>query len=61
MWPTASFTSLRRAAVSIRFANDVLAELDAGQRPEFAVDVEITREDAEVVAQMRIFWTLRPH
>ncbi|MER7833020.1 MULTISPECIES: DUF4442 domain-containing protein [unclassified Streptomyces] len=40
---------------------DVVAELDAGQRPEFPVLVEITREDGAVTGEMTITWTLRPH
>ncbi len=39
----------------------VVAALEAGERPEFAVDVEITREDGAVVATMTITWTLRPN
>ncbi len=39
----------------------VVAALDAGERPEFAVDVEVTREDGAVVATMAITWTLRPN
>jgi len=39
----------------------VVAALDAGERPEFSVDVEITREDGAVVATMSITWTLRPN
>jgi acyl-coenzyme A thioesterase PaaI-like protein len=44
-----------------RSREEVLAELDAGQRPEFSVTVEITRQDGAVAAEMRIVWTLRPH
>ncbi|MFJ8672090.1 MULTISPECIES: DUF4442 domain-containing protein [unclassified Streptomyces] len=40
---------------------DVVADLDAGQRPEFPVQVEITREDGAVTGEMTIVWTLRPH
>ncbi|MEV0280086.1 DUF4442 domain-containing protein [Streptomyces sp. NPDC050610] len=40
---------------------DVIAELDAGQRPEFPVNVAITREDGAVTGEMTIVWTLRPH
>ncbi|MER0246418.1 DUF4442 domain-containing protein [Streptomyces sp. 796.1] len=40
---------------------DVLAELDAGERPEFPVHVAITREDGAVTGEMTIVWTLRPH
>ncbi|WP_181768193.1 DUF4442 domain-containing protein [Streptomyces albidus (ex Kaewkla and Franco 2022)] len=44
-----------------RPAADVLAELDAGERPEFPVKVAITREDGAVTGEMTIIWTLRPH
>lgn len=40
---------------------DVLAELDAGERPEFPVEVRIAREDGAVTGEMTIIWTLRPH
>ncbi|WP_340556089.1 DUF4442 domain-containing protein [Streptomyces sp. GSL17-111] len=40
---------------------DVVAELDAGQRPEFPVHVDITREDGAVTGDMTIVWTLRPN
>ncbi|GGO54307.1 DUF4442 domain-containing protein [Streptomyces daqingensis] len=40
---------------------EVLAELDAGDRPEFPVQVSITREDGAVTGEMKIIWTLRPH
>ncbi|MFG3498980.1 DUF4442 domain-containing protein [Streptomyces sp. NPDC047928] len=39
---------------------DVVAELDAGRRPEFPVNIEITREDGAVTGEMTIVWTLRP-
>jgi acyl-coenzyme A thioesterase PaaI-like protein len=38
----------------------VVAALDAGERPEFAVDVEISRPDGAVTATMTVVWTLRP-
>ncbi len=44
-----------------RSAAEVVAELDAGQRPEFGVLVEIRRADAAVTATMLVVWTLRPH
>ncbi|MGP3923434.1 DUF4442 domain-containing protein [Streptomyces sp. 8N616] len=44
-----------------RPAADVVAELDAGQRPEFPVEIEITREDGAVTGEMSIVWTLRPN
>jgi acyl-coenzyme A thioesterase PaaI-like protein len=40
---------------------EVVAELDAGQRPEFGVQVAITRPDGAVSAEMLVTWTLRPH
>ena len=40
---------------------DVLAELDAGKRPEFPVEVKIAREDGAVTGEMTIIWTLRPN
>ncbi|MFI2371222.1 DUF4442 domain-containing protein [Streptomyces sp. NPDC018833] len=40
---------------------DVLKELDAGQRPEFPVDISIQREDGAVTGEMTIVWTLRPN
>ncbi|MFI0980312.1 DUF4442 domain-containing protein [Streptomyces sp. NPDC021093] len=40
---------------------DVVAELDAGGRPEFPVEIAITREDGAVTGEMTVVWTLRPH
>ncbi|AEN08633.1 MULTISPECIES: DUF4442 domain-containing protein [unclassified Streptomyces] len=40
---------------------DVVAELDAGERPEFPVAVEIRRADGAVTSEMSVVWTLRPH
>jgi acyl-coenzyme A thioesterase PaaI-like protein len=40
---------------------DILAELDAGERPEFDVPVEVTRLDGAVTTEMRVVWTLRPN
>ncbi|MDT3399423.1 DUF4442 domain-containing protein [Streptomyces sp. B1866] len=45
-----------------RPAAEVVAELEAGERPEFGVRVTITREDdGAVTGEMAIVWTLRPH
>lgn len=44
-----------------RPAVEVVAELDAGERPEFPVRVAITREDGGVTGEMTIVWTLRPN
>ncbi|MDK1474523.1 DUF4442 domain-containing protein [Streptomyces sp. 549] len=43
-----------------RPAAEVVAELDAGERPEFPVKVALTREDGAVTGEMTIVWTLRP-
>ncbi|AXU16729.1 DUF4442 domain-containing protein [Streptomyces clavuligerus] len=40
---------------------DIVAELDAGGRPEFSVQVSIARADGAVTGEMEIVWTLRPH
>ncbi|MBW1603298.1 DUF4442 domain-containing protein [Streptomyces sp. JJ66] len=40
---------------------EILAELDAGARPEFPITVDITREDGDVTGDMTIVWTLRPN
>ncbi|WP_075017401.1 DUF4442 domain-containing protein [Actinacidiphila rubida] len=40
---------------------EVLAELDAGQRPEFPVEVSVRREDGAETSHMTIVWTLRPN
>ncbi|MCW3814517.1 DUF4442 domain-containing protein [Micromonospora sp. DR5-3] len=40
---------------------DVLAELDAGQRPEFPVNVEIGTEDGTTTSVLTVTWTLRPN
>lgn len=40
---------------------DVVAELDAGKRPEFPVAIDIRREDGAVTGEMTVVWTLRPN
>jgi acyl-coenzyme A thioesterase PaaI-like protein len=42
-----------------RPAAEVVAELDAGGRPEFPVDIAIQREDGAVSGEMTVVWTLR--
>ncbi|MFE9257425.1 DUF4442 domain-containing protein [Streptomyces sp. NPDC006879] len=44
-----------------RPVDEVVAELDAGGRPEFPVTVLIQREDEAVTGEMTVIWTLRPH
>jgi uncharacterized protein (TIGR00369 family) len=40
---------------------DVVAELDAGGRPVFPVQVSVRRADGAETARMSIIWTLRPN
>jgi hypothetical protein len=44
-----------------RPAAEVVAELDAGQRPEFPVTIAIQRADGAVTGEMTVVWTLRPN
>ncbi|MBT2386365.1 DUF4442 domain-containing protein [Streptomyces sp. ISL-11] len=44
-----------------RPAAEIVAELDAGERPEFPVRIAITREDGAVTGEMTVVWTLRPN
>jgi acyl-coenzyme A thioesterase PaaI-like protein len=53
--------ALRAIATLDRPVADVAAELAAGQRPEFAVLVEISRADGTLCAEMTVVWTLRPN
>jgi acyl-coenzyme A thioesterase PaaI-like protein len=52
---------LTAVAVLGRPAEDVLAELDAGTRPEFGIDVTITDGDGQETTRMTVVWTLRPN
>lgn len=52
---------LTARAVLGRPAADVLAELDAGARPEFGIDVTITDGDGRETTRMTVVWTLRPN
>jgi acyl-coenzyme A thioesterase PaaI-like protein len=42
-----------------RPAGEVIAEFEAGSRPEFPVSVEIGTEDGEVTTEMTVRWTLK--
>lgn len=44
-----------------RLPAEVIAELNAGQRPEFPVEVEIGTEDGTTTSVLTVVWTLRPH
>ncbi|MFJ2607268.1 DUF4442 domain-containing protein [Streptomyces sp. NPDC091279] len=52
---------VRATATLGRPAADVVAELDAGERPEFPVTVALQRADGAVTGEMTVLWTLRPH
>jgi len=52
---------VRASARLERPVRDVVAELDGGSRPEFAVRVEIETLDGAPLAEMVVVWTLRPH
>lgn len=40
---------------------EVVAKLDAGERPEFDVAVEVKNAEGVVVAELTVSWTLRPN
>lgn len=44
-----------------RSRDEVVAELDAGARPEFPVSIELRTEDGTVTGAMTVTWTLRPN
>jgi uncharacterized protein (TIGR00369 family) len=50
---------VRATARLLRPVEDVLAELQSGTRPEFAVGVEIANAEGLVTAEMTVTWTLR--
>ncbi|GAA1343457.1 DUF4442 domain-containing protein [Saccharothrix algeriensis] len=52
---------LRAEAVLGRPADEVLAELAAGTRPEFPVTVTVTDAEGATTAEMVVVWTLRPN
>lgn len=52
---------LRAEAILTRSADEVLAELAGGTRPEFAVEVTVTDGDGRETTRMTVTWTLRPN
>jgi acyl-coenzyme A thioesterase PaaI-like protein len=52
---------VRATATLGRPVAEVVAELTAGERPEFPVAIEITRADGAVTTAMTVVWTIRPH
>jgi acyl-coenzyme A thioesterase PaaI-like protein len=53
--------ALTAEAVLSRPPAEVLAELDGGNRPEFAVRVTIRNAEGATTAEMNVVWTLRPN
>lgn len=56
-----AYGPVRAVARLDRPAADVVAELDAGDRPEFPVTIDIGTPDGALTAEMTVIWTLRPH
>ncbi|WP_018683854.1 DUF4442 domain-containing protein [Actinokineospora enzanensis] len=52
---------LTAEAVLGRGVDEVIAELDSGVRPEFAVECVIRDANDVVTAEMTVVWTLRPN
>lgn len=52
---------LRAEAVLTRPSAEVLAELEAGGRPEFAVEVDISDGGGRTTSRLTVVWTLRPN
>lgn len=46
-------------ATMTRTVPEILAELEAGTRPEFRVDITIATEDGTVTGEMYVVWTLK--
>ncbi|WLS46548.1 DUF4442 domain-containing protein [Micromonospora profundi] len=44
-----------------RSAQEVIDELEAGQRPEFPIEVQIGTEDGKHTSTLTVLWTLRPN
>lgn len=51
---------VRAEAVLGRPADEVLAELEAGARPEFPVNIMITDAEGVTTCEMTVVWTLKP-
>ncbi|MEU3648512.1 DUF4442 domain-containing protein [Lentzea sp. NPDC034063] len=51
---------LRAEAVLGRSADEVLAELESGTRPEFPVAITITNAEGVITGEMTVVWTLKP-
>ncbi|MHA6791943.1 DUF4442 domain-containing protein [Pseudonocardia bannensis] len=52
---------LTAEAVLTRPADEVLAELDAGRRPEFTVEVSVRDAEGAQTTAVSVVWTLKPN
>ncbi|MEV6242513.1 DUF4442 domain-containing protein [Lentzea sp. NPDC051838] len=52
--------AVRAEAVLGRSADEVLAELESGTRPEFPVSIMITNAEGVTTCEMTVVWTLKP-
>jgi acyl-coenzyme A thioesterase PaaI-like protein len=52
---------LTAVAVLGRPAEEVIAELESGSRPEFDIDVTVTDGEGRETTRMTVVWTLRPN
>jgi len=59
-WTRIARGRVRATATLGRPAAEVVAELDAGRRPEFPIQVSVTREDGAETSRLTVIWTLRP-
>ncbi|KAA2262469.1 DUF4442 domain-containing protein [Solihabitans fulvus] len=53
--------AVRAEAVLGRPADEVIAELAEGTRPEFPVQVTVSNAEGVTTAEMTVVWTLRPN
>jgi acyl-coenzyme A thioesterase PaaI-like protein len=60
-WTKLARGPLTATAVLGRPIAEVVAELDAGSRPEFPVEGSVHRADGAETSHMTIVWTLRPN
>ncbi|GAA3566365.1 DUF4442 domain-containing protein [Nonomuraea rosea] len=52
---------VRAEAVLLATRQDVVDRLDAGERPEFGVAVDIKNAEGTLVSALTVTWTLRPN
>jgi len=52
--------AIRATAMLTRPVDEIREELDAGERPEFDVEIQFSDEAATVTGSMTVTWTLKP-